>query len=315
MLRTFNDLTYAEYWTLFRSEKFQPEHDANLLYFRERTLQPGPPCIHVILRSESRRHLARLHSARPSDGERFYLRRLLQVRSAYSYDDLKTVDGVLHPTFQEAAKAFGLFNDEAEAEYAMHEAVSQLSTPRQLRFLFADLLLNDVASTPLALWQRFADSISLDFTICLHSPVLGQNAALREMASFMREHGKTLEQFGLPAVEQFGREVEHEHATWDPHTDHLLHRATDAFHTFNAEQRSIFLDVADAFQSSRPLLIFIDGKAGRGKTFLVNAICDYIRSQRRIVLPTATSAFAALLYPGGRTTHSAFKVSFQPTEE
>jgi hypothetical protein len=29
----------------------------------------------------------------------------------------------------------------------------------------------------------------------------------------------------------------------------------------------------------------------------------------RIVIPTATSAFAAQLYPGGRTTHSAFKVS------
>ena len=59
-----------------------------------------------------------------------------------------------------------------------------------------------------------------------------------------------------------------------------------------------------------PLTLFIDGKAGRGKTFLVNTLCDWVRGQGHVVLPTATSAFAAQLYEGGRTTHSIFKVSF-----
>ena len=58
-----------------------------------------------------------------------------------------------------------------------------------------------------------------------------------------------------------------------------------------------------------PLLMFIDGKAGQGKTFLVCAIIDRIRSMGQIALPTATAAFAAQLYPGGQTTHSAFKVN------
>ncbi|KAF8141784.1 hypothetical protein EV363DRAFT_1144330, partial [Boletus edulis] len=53
---------------------------------------------------------------------------------------------------------------------------------------------------------------------------------------------------------------------------------------------------------------FIDGKAGRSKTFLINAVCDKLRSLSRIVLPTTSSAFAAQLYSGGRTTHSMFKV-------
>jgi hypothetical protein len=56
-------------------------------------------------------------------------------------------------------------------------------------------------------------------------------------------------------------------------------------------------------------LDFIDGKAGSGKMFLVNAICDMLRSKELILLATATSAFAAQLYPGGRTTHSTLKVS------
>ncbi|TFK58041.1 hypothetical protein BDN72DRAFT_917494, partial [Pluteus cervinus] len=48
--------------------------------------------------------------------------------------------------------------------------------------------------------------------------------------------------------------------------------------------------------------------AGRGKTTLINAVCTWTRIRHEIALATATSAFAAQLYPGGTTTHSMFKV-------
>ncbi|KAH9847639.1 DNA helicase Pif1 like protein, partial [Lenzites betulinus] len=76
----------------------------------------------------------------------------------------------------------------------------------------------------------------------------------------------------------------------------------------NSEQYQIYTEIMDAVAHRRPFRAFVDGKAGRGKTFLVNAICNELRSAGRIVLPTATSAFAAQLYPGGKTTHSVFKV-------
>ncbi|KAJ7934522.1 DNA helicase Pif1 like protein [Mycena leptocephala] len=78
---------------------------------------------------------------------------------------------------------------------------------------------------------------------------------------------------------------------------------------FNTDQLAIYSRILSAITDNRPLCMFIDGKAGRGKTTLVNALCDKLRSMGHIVIPTATSAFAAQLYPGGRTTHSAFKVS------
>jgi ABC-type transport system involved in cytochrome c biogenesis ATPase subunit len=77
---------------------------------------------------------------------------------------------------------------------------------------------------------------------------------------------------------------------------------------FNPEQRAIFLQVQHAISAGEPLFMFIDGKAGRGKTFLVNILCAWVRSTGRIALPTATSVFAAQLYPGGQTTHSTFGV-------
>ena len=73
-------------------------------------------------------------------------------------------------------------------------------------------------------------------------------------------------------------------------------------------QRRIFEHVMTLLEHQQGFRLFIDGKAGCGETTLVNAICDLLRSQQKIVLATATSAFAAQLYPGGKTVHSTFKV-------
>ncbi|KAJ7903991.1 DNA helicase Pif1 like protein, partial [Mycena leptocephala] len=73
-------------------------------------------------------------------------------------------------------------------------------------------------------------------------------------------------------------------------------------------QLEVYNYALGAVMNGTPLCLFVDGKAGRGKTILVNTLCDKVRSLGKIVIPTATSAFAAQLYPGGRTTHSAFKV-------
>ncbi|KZT08457.1 uncharacterized protein LAESUDRAFT_649310 [Laetiporus sulphureus 93-53] len=78
----------------------------------------------------------------------------------------------------------------------------------------------------------------------------------------------------------------------------------------NEEQYKAYHEILGAVEHNRPLCAYIDGRAGRGKTFLVNTICNKLRSEGHIVLPTATSAFAAQLYPGGRTTHSTFKVCY-----
>ncbi|KIJ26887.1 hypothetical protein M422DRAFT_99290, partial [Sphaerobolus stellatus SS14] len=75
------------------------------------------------------------------------------------------------------------------------------------------------------------------------------------------------------------------------------------------KQRDIFHTFVQAVEQNLPLYVFIDGKAGCGKTFLIEAIVNYVCCQGKIAFVTATSAFTALLYPGGRTTHSAFKVS------
>ncbi|KAI0356231.1 hypothetical protein OH77DRAFT_1401368 [Trametes cingulata] len=100
-------------------------------------------------------------------------------------------------------------------------------------------------------------------------------------------------------------------AKWKPELEVLAARSATAVSKLNAEQYRIYTEIMDAVTHRRPLCAFVDGKAGRGKTFLVNTICNKLRASGHIVLPTATSAFAAQLYPGGKTTHSVFKVRIQ----
>ncbi|KAI9911223.1 hypothetical protein PsorP6_009643 [Peronosclerospora sorghi] len=51
----------------------------------------------------------------PTSGERFFLRFLLTVvPGAQSFEHLRTVDGVVHPTFQSACGALGLLKEDAE---------------------------------------------------------------------------------------------------------------------------------------------------------------------------------------------------------
>jgi len=119
---------------------------------------------------------------------------------------------------------------------------------------------------------------------------------------------KEPQDYGLPQPDYVGNEVIAEVQRWSSYIPQHLSTAAQALTLFNPEQLKIFEIVWNAVQQNQPLCVFIDGKAGRGKTYLVNALCSQVRGHEKIVLATATSAFAVQLYPGGRTTHSTFKV-------
>ena len=266
--------------------------------------------MHVILRHHKNPHITRLHPIRLSFGDIFYLRVLLQTRPARSFEELRTVDEILYPTFQDACIALNLFSDETEAEYCFIEAIESLHTPYQLRLLLIHMLTNECITTPAAIWEKFQQPISEDFQIFNGGNWnLAFSSALLEIAGHLREYGKEPQDYGLPQPNYIGNEVVAEIQRWSSDIPQLLYAADQALMLFNPEQRIIFEVVWDAVQQNIPLCLFIDGKAGRGKTYLVNALCSQVRGHEKIVLATATSAFAAQLYPGGRTTHSTFKVS------
>jgi hypothetical protein len=308
--RLFAELTYCEYFTLFRITKYDPNRAGHPSYYVEQPNHDASLPYHVILRQNDKRHLARLRDVPPSHGELFYLRALLRHRPADSFLDARTINGTLCDSYQQAATVLGIFANEKEAEYGMREAIHYLKTPRQLRLLFVHLLVNDCIPSPIDFWRIFENSLQLDFVLRLpDAPRLATDNALEEIGRYLEEHGKQLTNFGLPQPYLHGREVDHEQQRWGHDQVSLAARADAAAHRFNAEQKQIYDDVLAAIAAHVGLLIFVDGQAGTGKTFLVKALCDKVRSLGLIVLPTATAGYAAQHYNGGRTTHSAFKVS------
>ncbi|KAG8977811.1 hypothetical protein FRB93_011534, partial [Tulasnella sp. JGI-2019a] len=308
--RDFRVLSYTDYYRLFRHETWNGEiMEEEGRRFHEHNVPTGEKRMVVVQQNLARRHLTHIISVRPSASEVFYIRALLNYKPAASFEGLRTMQGVVHPTFQEAATALGLFADRREAEYALAEAIAALYTPRQIHTLFIHLLINDCCPNPLQLWNLFRDALSRDFYLQngLNTPI-SYDLALADLARLLREYGKSLDEFGLPVPRTYSRELASEMARWNAHPDLLADRAAAAMQRFNHEQRAIFDRIMGAANANEPLCLFIDGKAGRGKTFLLNAICDALRSINKIVIPTTTSAFAAQLYPGGRTAHSAFKI-------
>jgi len=307
--RNFRDLHYAEYFSHFRLQKFNEANVGKPGFFLECHTNQGAPAMHVVQRDPSRPHLSRLQSVHISRRELFYLRNLLLTRPGISWEDLRTIRGTIYPSFQAACLALGLFADKDEAEVCMQEAVDTLRTPQQLRILFVHLLTNSCVGTPLRFWDEFRPKISQDFILAANGDVEGGcNEALKHLGFFLQGHGKCLDDFGLPQPLAHDNKVGWELRRWSPQSAALRQQVDVGLSMFNSEQRNIFLRVQHAVLDNEPLLMFIDGKAGRGKMFLVNTLCAWVRSVGRIALPTATSAFAAQLYPGGRTTHSTFGV-------
>jgi hypothetical protein len=76
----------------------------------------------------------------------------------------------------------------------------------------------------------------------------------------------------------------------------------------NEEQRRIFDHIGNAIHSQRDCVVFIEGRPGRGKTFLVKAISCTLRSLGKIVLIVGSTALCATAYDCGRTAHHMFSI-------
>ncbi|KAG2705150.1 hypothetical protein I3760_05G039200 [Carya illinoinensis] len=76
----------------------------------------------------------------------------------------------------------------------------------------------------------------------------------------------------------------------------------------NSEQKHAYELILKTLLLNKPAAFFIDGPAGTGKTFLYKTLLAEIISKHMIALATVSFGVAASILPGGRTTHSRFKI-------
>ncbi|XP_061393216.1 uncharacterized protein LOC133328686 [Musca vetustissima] len=264
--------------------------------------------------------MGRIYTVHPQNAECFYLRMLLiNVRGPTSFENLRTVDGQICATYREACQKLQLLENDDHWETTLAEA-SATRHPRQLRALFAIILVTCSPSNPKLLWDKFKEDMAENI---LHQHRADNNDPALEFSD-------TIFNECLILLEDRCMEIKNKHhievgmvapirPISDPYERDLL-RETD-YHPqeleiylgenlpkLQLEQKNIYDYVMDAIINQTGGLHFIDAPGGTGKTFLISLILASVRSQGNIALAIASSGIAATLLDGGRTAHSALKL-------
>nr|XP_040251426.1 uncharacterized protein LOC120968594 [Aegilops tauschii subsp. strangulata] len=251
----------------------------------------------------------RIVSANPAEGDRYYLRVLLNhVTGKTSFDDLLTVDGVLCGSFTEAAERLGLIEADNMLDNCLTEA-EQWAMPCSLRRLFATILVHCEPGDVRGLWDRHLDPMSDDYRRSRTSPIEVEQMVLLDIRGMLQSMGKDIVDFALPSIDDAFDPTEGEarevivESTVEFDVDD-----TKLASSLNFEQRAAYDEILAAVERGDGGVFFVDGPGGTGKTFLYRAMLAKVRSDGNIGIATATSGVAASIMPGGRTAHSRFKI-------
>ncbi|XP_044014055.1 uncharacterized protein LOC122856420 [Aphidius gifuensis] len=249
--------------------------------------------------------LGRMYSVSPAQTELFHLRLLLIcTKGATSYENLRTVDGIVHETYVSTCLALGLIEDDNEWKNAMHEAEVWMM-PLQLRQLFVRILLHCHPIHPEELWEEFKDALSQDYSrsMPLHQ---AHRTAYIKINTLLQNERSSLKDF--PSMSQI-TEIEND----DTEISFEQHKDTGSrqYELLNDEQKA-FVDTilkrAVDVNSTASKCFFINGPGGSGKTYIYTTLYHLLRSLSKNVSTMAYTGIAATLLPGGKTVHKTFKI-------
>ncbi|XP_053968578.1 uncharacterized protein LOC128870006 [Anastrepha ludens] len=128
---------------------------------------------------------------------------------------------------------------------------------------------------------------------------------------FLRIANKTLVQLGMTAPNPdmhglFDRELQREQ---EFNSNDLRLFVQSNITKMNIQQKHVYDTVMQAISNNAGGLYFLDAPGGTGTTFVISLILATIRSEQKIALALASSEIAATLLEGGRTAHSALKLT------
>jgi hypothetical protein len=215
------------------------------------------------------------------------------------------------------AIALGLFPKDGEAQFAMREAVRSSYTPSQLRFLFTTVLIHMPGDSK-ALYDEFLPDMSWDLQLV---PELANggwlNVVLQSIQGYLTSQGSSLANFKLPMPTLRPSELDDELAAFCCATAEMREFVCKTRAQFNAEQVQVYAELEAVVVQGKSRagaavgtaqLHFVDGKAGRGKTFLMHCLVTQFRAEGDAVLVVGTTGLSIVHYDRGRTAHSAFGI-------
>jgi hypothetical protein len=239
--------------------------------------------------------IGRVHTVNPLAGDVFYLRMLLyhdHCRGKTSFEDLKTLDNVVQESYQAVCRELGLLSDDQEWSTVLIEAAGTQMCP-QIRALYVVILLYCQPADPRKLFDDFWDDWTDDFKLRGQRRGLAfTDSQLKTMVHLdvlvrLQSHEQDLPHFGLDPMTDEEKStvaglVNIEEAVIREEMDYdvaeLAAEVETTLQKFTAEQETIFNTVMRAVRQEESLQLFISARGGCGKTFLLNAILDAVRS-------------------------------------
>lgn len=237
--------------------------------------------------------IGRVYTVHPRETERFYLRMLLhKIRGPESFVFLRTVNGVVCETFQQACQELGLLESDNHWDLALGEA-ADTSHPYQIRDLFAVILTSGVPANPHMLWDTHKWAMSEDFfdndSLELHSEQGYKRALIAIEDKCIEICGSRLKDLGL----QFEFDMTELRSIFSNNSDDndLPNRLTieKMKESLNESQKAVYLDIMQNIQSEMGGIIFLDAPGGTGKTYLINLIISEVQLDGGVAIAVASS--------------------------
>ncbi|XP_023311823.1 uncharacterized protein LOC108913689 isoform X2 [Anoplophora glabripennis] len=254
--------------------------------------------------------VTRMYSVSIRNQELYYLRLLLlHVPGAISYEELRTLNGVIYDTFKEACQHRNLLADDVEWKRTLREACSR-DMPYQLRSMFAFILVFCEVSDAPALWDEFRDYFMEDFRRHGLSEERALQQTLQCIQTTLLLNGTRLASYGLPEPAEMV-------IRFDPiniETERV--QGQEMYENLNHEQRTICNAVMNAVHDDNDpnRLFLVNAAAGSGKSYLFQTLISKLRGEELPVLVACPTGIAASILKGGRTIHSVFKLPFDINE-
>ncbi|XP_071698423.1 ATP-dependent DNA helicase RRM3-like isoform X2 [Rutidosis leptorrhynchoides] len=245
------------------------------------------------------RTVGRINFVPPKSGECYYLRILLnKVKGPTSFEDIRTVNGIVYDTFKEACYALGLLSDDREYIASIKET-HEWASGDHCRSLFVSLITTDSLSFPDRVWQEMHDLLFDD---------LKRDCPAHLISSDETELKKVLYNLALAKIEKLLNSSDYDASNLE------IERST--FHsTMTDEQKSVYDTILDSVDKEQGGLYFLYGYEGTGKTLLWKTLAAAVRARGDIVINVASSGIAALLLTSGRTAHSRFSIPINVLED
>ena len=228
---------------------------------------------------------------------------------------------------------------------SMEECKQTTLSSRAIRFTFAMVIIHYMASAAdvKKAWDQY------EYELCVPALERGERLqrvqtmgerylypkekcdALKDLERLLKEANvkATMAELGLPTPPEStaGQRTEFVLDSERYNEGEMLKKYDAIAPNLNDGQNRVFNTVKASVEGSQGKIIFLQGAAGTGKTFLYQACLYWARSRRaraeqqqqqqqpltqqqedRFAIAVATSGIAATLLPGGRTAHSRFKI-------